>query len=111
MAQGTPRPETVRVEPGSTVDPSFILKRGHSGWGDFVYNLPSKKKWKGAWDSKYSYAYFQQPYIDTLRELGEMRCYFYGSELCYVVHTLFDDESGDINATMISDVCPNDMLL
>ncbi|KAH9920566.1 uncharacterized protein BXZ73DRAFT_104693 [Epithele typhae] len=92
-----PRPRTSPIVFGYSYVDGKVIKRGHSGWGEHVCTDVNKNpvdRWGSLWEKPNatapplaSRAWLMQDYVDTLRILGEIRCYFIHGTHQYTVHT------------------------
>ncbi|KAH9910591.1 uncharacterized protein BXZ73DRAFT_83411 [Epithele typhae] len=111
----TLRPVTKPVNILEPVQTEEVLKRGHSAWGNHV-SLPSQEdsltRWKKMVPNKalekqwFPSVWFSQPFLQSLREIGEMRCFFFGKKLTHIVHTLTREEIGRFDYDKVRSTIP-----
>ncbi|KAG6380436.1 hypothetical protein JVT61DRAFT_8574 [Boletus reticuloceps] len=108
-ANGWRRPKTTVLTPGGVIPTGTMLRRSHSNYGDFVILPPESVVGDGAvadkkrrqleghrsWSelksrtSSGEQRWASQEYVETLKTLGEWRCFVLGGHIALVVHTIY----------------------
>ncbi len=116
----SPRPTTyslARGPPHTLFPKDMVVKRGYSGYGNYVIfpeDKPENRTWSHWPPSPFhsvNMSWFQQQPILQLKipNIGEIRCFFAGGTFCHAVHTT--RAGGDkINVDHVSLVVPLDRI-
>ncbi|KAF8452839.1 hypothetical protein L210DRAFT_846317 [Boletus edulis BED1] len=92
-ANGWQRPKTTVLTPGGVIPTGTMLKRSHSNCGDDFVILPPESDLRSLSELKSRTSsgeqrWASQEYVETLKTLGEWRCFVLGGHIAFVVHTI-----------------------